>query len=252
MTPSLRSVLTVFTFACGLAACTPTPVKKDVNGEGFDSNQMIQSDANRIANLAMRDNLASLSTLLEKLYKRNPAQWKKTGLSPEAARFTVMEAIRTQQPLPGLDDKKSIDAMSLAFDPYFHGDRAGALVYGMGTMLMEVWGGRTEHYMIHGLDAQQLSNAAYNIEMASWMLGTRIDEKGQPYLLSNEISPTARNLSFEREFSKIIGRLELLAAATDEKYRRAGINYVQGLVGAPLLQFLPIGAVTSAATSAAH
>lgn len=229
-----------------LFACASTPVKKNVDGDGFEKAQMLQSDANRIANLAMRDNLAGLSVLLEKFYRRNPSQWKKTAASPEAARFAVMEALRTQQPLPGLDDKKSIEAMSLAFDPYFHGDRAAALVYGVGTMLLEVWGGRTEHYMLHGLDAQKLMNASYNIEMVAWMLATRVDEKGQPYLLSNELSSAGRNLSFEREFSKMMGRLELLAESTDEKYRRAGINYVQGLVGAPLLQFIPVGAVSSA------
>ena len=64
--------------------------------------------------------------------------------------------------------------------------------------------------------------------------------QGQPLLLANEIGPDTRNLSFEREFGKIIGRLDLLATYTTERYRRAVIGYVQGLVAAPLLAFLPV------------
>ena len=55
-----------------LAGCTSPPVKKDIDGESFKAGQMLQNDANRAANLAMGDNLESLSRLLDKLYKRNP------------------------------------------------------------------------------------------------------------------------------------------------------------------------------------
>mgnify|MGYP000405552350 CR=1 FL=1 len=55
-----------------------------------------------------------------------------------------------------------------------------------------------------------------------------------------EINASQRNLSFEREFGKIIARLDLLAAFTTEKYRRAAISYVQGIVGGTFLQFLPV------------
>ena len=59
-------------------------------------------------------------------------------------------------------------------------------------------------------------------------------------LLADEINAQERNLSYEREFGKIIARLDLLAAFTTEKYRRAAISYVQGIVGGTFLQFLPV------------
>ena len=40
-----------------------------------------------------------------------------------------------------------------------------------------------------------------------------------------------RNLSFECEFGKTIARRDLWASATTEKYRRAAISGVQGIVG---------------------
>ncbi len=248
-----RRLRTGFFCACiaCLAACTSEPVKKGIHGEGFSSGQILQSDANRAANLAMRDNLESLSLLLDKFYKRNPAQWKKTGAaSLEVARKRVMDAISDDQALPGAEDKKSVAALTLAFDQNFAGDRAGTLIYGIGSMLTEVYGGKTEQYLINGLDAQQLANAAWNIEVVMWMLASRMDSRGQPLLLSNEISAAGRNLSFEREFGRMVGRLELLAQMNDEKYRRTGINYVQGLLAAPLigplLQFIPIDAAAAA------
>jgi len=211
---------------------------------GFSSGQMLQNDANRAANLAMRDNLGSLSLLLDKLYKRNPREWKKTGAaSREAAQQQVMDAIRNQQPLPGLDGRKSVDALPLAFDADFQGDRAGTLIYGLGSMLFELYGGTDTQHLLSGLNSQMTANAAWNIEVAAWLLASRTDEQGQPLLLSNEISASGRNLSFEREFGRMIGRLELLAQMTHESLRRSGINYVQGILAAPILglvQFIPL------------
>ena len=54
------------------------------------------------------------------------------------------------------------------------------------------------------------------------------------------MSAAGRNLSFEREMGKVIGRLDLLASFTTEKYRRAVISYAQGVVAGPFLQFLPV------------
>lgn len=235
-----------------LAGCSSPPVKKDIDGEGFSAGQMLQNDANRAANLAMRGNLGSLSLLLDKLYKRNPREWKKTGAaSREAAHKAVMDAILEQKPLAGLDEKKSVAALPVAFEADYTGDRAGALIYGIGSMLMELYGGTTTLHLLSGLNSQKTANAAWNIEVAAWLLSSRTDADGEPLLLSNEISTAGRNLSFEREFGRMIGRLELLAQTSDESLRRSGINYVQGLLAAPiigLVQFLPLDAVSAAAT----
>jgi hypothetical protein len=133
-------------------------------------------------------------------------------------------AIRLNQPLPQLGKVRSTAALTTAFDPQFAGDRAGTLVFGLGSMLVDVYGGRTELYLVHGLNAQQLANAAYNVEVASWLLGRRQNADGSPMLLANEINPQQRNLSFEREMSKIMARLELLAEVSDEKIRRSAID----------------------------
>ncbi len=235
--------------ALTLSACSSAPAKKPVHGDDFDSSELGQSAANRAANLAMRDNLASLQLLLDKLYKRNPAEWRKSGAgNRDAAINLVMQAVRSNTPLPALGQVRGTAALTTAFDPQFTGDRAGALAYGLGSMLVDAYGGRTQLYLVHGLDAQQLANAAYNIEVAAWLLNNRTATDGKPLLLANEISDKGRNLTFEREMGRMMARLELLAEMNDEKVRRSAIDFGQSLVAGPFLQFLPV----SAAASAAH
>ncbi len=203
--------------------------------------ELAQSDANRMATLGMRDNLDSLFRLLDKLYRRNPAEWRKTGASSrDAAIAQVRSAIENRTPWPELQGKRDIAALSLALSPEFRGDRVAAFIYASADMLIVAHGGKTTFYLVDGVDAQYVYNAARNIESAVWLLATRRNANGQPLLLADEISERERNLSFEREFGKIIGRLDLLSEVLTEKYRRAVITYVQNLAGASFLQFLPV------------
>lgn len=204
------------------------------------SGELAQSDVNRLASLGMRDNLDSLYRLLDKLYRRNPAEWRKTGSSREAAVQRVRSAIDSRTPWPELQGKRDIAALSLALSPDFRGDRVAAFVYASADMLIVAHNGKTDFYLVDSLDAQYIYNAARNIESAVWLLASRRTPAGQPLLLADEISERERNLSFEREFGKVIGRLDLLSEVLTEKYRRAVISYVQSLAGASFLQFLPV------------
>jgi len=225
--------------ACGLLAPTPAP-HGEVQGASSSGAELAQSDVNRFATLGMRDNLDSLYRLLDKLYRRNPAEWKKTASSRELAIKRVRDAIEARQSWPELQGRHDIQALSLALTPDFSGDRAAAFIYAAADMIIVAHGGKTRFYLIDGFDAQYLYNAARNVEIAAWILNNRKNPAGQPLLLSNDISDNERNISFEREFGKIIGRIDLLAEMTTEKYKRAGISYLQNLVGGSFLQFLPV------------
>ena len=137
-------------------------------------------------------------------------------------------------------NEKLIAAMGLALAPEFAGDRVAAFIHATADMIITAHGGKTEFFLLDGFDAQHLYNAARNVEIAVWMLAQRRNAQGQPLLLADEIGAQGRNLSYEREFGKVIARIDLLAAVTTEKYRRAAISYVQGIVGGTFLQFLPV------------
>lgn len=236
---ALLPVLMVFGLT--LTACTSAPTDRgEVGGEKFQSRELVQSDSNRMATLAMKENLESLFVLMDKLYRRNPAQWRKTAESREAAMTYVRIAVLERQPWHELQDRRDVAALSLALQPEFAGDRVAAFIYAAADMLITAHGGRTSFTLIDGLDPQNVFNAARNLESANWILNTRKSADGKPLLLSNQIADEQRNLSFEREMGKIIGRLDLIANYTTERYRRAVIGYGQGLLAGPFLQFLPV------------
>jgi hypothetical protein len=225
----------------GCSSMNSAPAARgEVKGASASGREMGQSDTDRIATLAMRDNLNSLYLLMDKLYRRNPAEWKKTAASREESERRVREAIEQRQPWPALQGKRDIKALSLSLSPEFSGDRVAAFIYSSADMIIAAHGGKTEFFLVDSLDAQYIYNAARNIEIAVWLLGSRRNAAGAPLLLSDDIAENGRNLSFEREFGKIVGRLDLVAEFATEKYRRAGINYVQNILGASFLQFLPV------------
>jgi len=220
-------------------ASAPTP-HGAVDGDAFHAQELLQTDSNRMATLAMRDNLHSLWTLLDKLYQRNPGEWKKTAASRGAAVAQVRTAVLQRQPWVPLQGLRDVQGLSLALQGDFQGDRAAAFVYAAADMLVQAHGDKVSFTLVDGLDPQHLFNAARNMEIASWILNTRKNSVGQPLLLANHLSDQERNLSFEREMGKVIGRLDLLARYSTERYRRSVIGYGQGLVAGPFLQFLPV------------
>ena len=207
-----------------------------MRGQDFQPAELLQSEGNRIAQNAMLANHRSLMALADKLYRRNPAEWRKSAATRETALAQLELALLSAQPWAPLAGQRDVAALS----PDFAGDRVAAFIVACADTIVTAHGGKREFYYLDGIDPQHLYNAARNMEIALWILNTRRDAQGQPLLLANEIGPDSRNLSFEREFGKIIGRLDLLASYATERYRRAVIGYVQGVVAAPLLAFLPV------------
>ncbi len=224
---------------CASGPPAPTP-RGEAQGAPMASSELAQSDVNRMATLGMRDNIDSLLRLADKLYRRNPAEWRKASPTREAALEKLRAAVDGRSPWADLQGKRDIAALSLALGPDFRGDRVAAFIYASADMLVTAHGNKTVFYLTDALDAQYIYNAARNIEIAVWMLSTRRNAAGQPLLLADEITERERNLSFEREFGKVIGRLDLLSVVLTEKYRRAVITYVQNLLGGTFLQFLPV------------
>lgn len=206
--------------------------------EGMSADQLMQTDFNRTVTLAMRDNLSSLYTLLDKLYRRNPREWRKAGQPDQAAAVArVRGMIGQRRPPPGLAGLRDIQVLAVALDPAYQGDRVAAFVYGLADTVLAAHDGKTRFYATDALDGQRIYNAARNVEAAAWLLASRRNAQGEPLLLANEMSGEAINLSFEREFGALIGRLDLIANLLGENTRRIGINYAQGLL---FFNFLPV------------
>jgi hypothetical protein len=71
-----------------------------------------------------------------------------------------------------------------------------------------------------------------------WKLGSAKLPNGELMLLSNELDPANRNLSFEREFGRITGLLDFLAKVVADKHGRIISRVAQSMATAI---FLPVG-----------
>ena len=225
-----------------LAACAQNPAASGKNRmpQHEDNNSLKQfgkSDADRMADVEMRENNQSLRVLMTKLYKRNPRELKKStsGSAEDMVRW-VFEGGQDWR-FQAINNTDGTDAIQQAFKPEFQGDRVLSLIVGMQTMLIKAHGGKTEFFLTDSIDPQSVYNAARNIEIAVWKLSNARDEAGQLYLLTNEINDNERNLSFEREFGKIIGSLDLYALTLSEKLQRTLTRVAQAMATALFLPF---------------
>jgi len=208
----------------------------------FDPKQIGKSDVDRVADRHRREVFASVRLLAEKLYRRNPREWKKGGhASVERALDRLLDP-RTGWRLPEAAGRSGTDAILLALRSDFEGDRVAVYIAGMGGMLNAAFDEKTEFYMLDELDPQKLYNSARNLEIAAWKLANARDAGGALLLLSNEMAQAGQpaNLSFEREFGKMIGNLDLLAGLIADKGHRTIARVVQSIATAV---FLPVAAL---------
>ncbi|MFV1922735.1 MAG: hypothetical protein ACMZ63_09040 [Methylotenera sp.] len=238
MTKSIALITIVLLTAC---ANSPFNNKSKIpeRTDRSSINQLAKTDFDRMADMEYSNNVYSLRTLMVKLYKRNPRELaKSTTDSAEKMAEWVFEGDHQHHwQFDGIQRKQDTDAIFLAFDDAFHGDRVLAFIVGLQTMLAKAHDNKTEFYLTDNLDPQRIYNLARNFEIAAWKLANSVDEKGNLYLLSNEINDNERNLSFEREFGKIIGRTDFYATALAEKSQRFISRVAQSLATAVFLPF---------------
>lgn len=220
-----------------LAACAGGGTAPPKSGGGFHPAQLAKSDIDRVAEAHQREIFIDLRVLAEKLYRRNPRELKKSGMaSVEAGLVRIFEG-RHEWKFPELQGKRGTDAIHLAFRDDYAGDRVLAFIAGLGSMMQTAFNDKTEFFVLDDLDPQRLYNAARNVEIAVWKLSNARMAQGDYYLLSNEPVGPVRNLSFEREFGKIIGSLDILSKIIADKENRTIVKVIQTLASAV---FLPI------------
>lgn len=209
----------------------PTPINDN------KINQIAKGDIDRMADIEVRENTQSLRLLMLKLYKRNPHELKKsTSGSAEEMVDWVFEGGQNWR-YEGIENLQDIAAIQLAFKSDYEGDRVLPFIVGLQTMLLKAHENKSEFFITDRLDPQKIYNVSRNVEIAAWKLYNTRDDKGQLYLLSNQLSDSERNLSFEREFGKIIGRTDDYALLLAQKAQRSISRVTQSLATAVFLPF---------------
>ena len=210
----------------------PPPAERE-----FRASDLAKSDIDVAAEVHLRECLASARLLMEKLYRRNPREWRKGRYASMDAAIARAFDPQAQFRFVELGDVRGADAVLLALKPDYSGDRVFAFGVGLASMVFLSYNGKTELYLTDVLDAQKLYNAGRNIEIAAWKLGSARDAQGLPLLLSNETRGDVSNLSFEREFGKMIAYQDAMAQIAAQRTNRTIRKAVQTLATA---LFLPI------------
>ncbi|MES2012466.1 MAG: hypothetical protein V4445_01820 [Pseudomonadota bacterium] len=242
--PKLPHIAAIIILLSAMSACSSSstiPNKKPIPEQQDRStiNQLGKSDFDRITDVEIRENSESLRLLMLKLYKRNPHELQKsTSGSAEKMITWVFEGeAQHHYKFESINNLQDIDAIFLTFKADYTGDRVLPFIVGLQTMLLKAHGGKTDFYFTDSVDPQRIYNVARNIEIAAWKLSNSRDASGALYLLSNEMSDKDKNLSFEREFGKMIGRTDLYAIALAEKSQRLISRVMQNLATALFLPF---------------
>jgi hypothetical protein len=220
-----------------LAACANNGTVPGKLASGFSASQLAKTDIDRVAEAHQREIFSNLRLLAEKLYRRNPRELKKSGQTSIAAGMARIFEGRHAWNFPELQGKRGAQAIHLAFQEDYSGDRVLAFSAGLGGMIQTAFQNKTEFFVLDDLDPQSLYNAARNVEIAVWKLSNGRTSQRELFLLSNEGAGPIQNLSFEREFGKVIASLDVLSKIIADKTNRTVVKVIQSLATAV---FLPI------------
>ncbi len=198
-------------------------------------NSLAKSDVDMMADTSLQEMNRLLEALLVKLYERNPRELDKlSGMSVGQRQDQIFDS-QDRLVFNELNSKQGTDALNLAFNPDYRGDRVFALMAGLVGMVRSAYNWQTEQFMFDSLDEQKLFNCARNIEVLAWRLSNERNAEGKLLLLSNSLPGEAENLGFERLFGKMIAIQDMMAFMVVGKWDRGVHNVIMKAV------FLPMG-----------
>ncbi len=147
-----------------------------------------------ISSQAMAEHSKVLSQLMLKLYQTNPKELKKsTQVSAEEMVQWTFEGPFGWK-FDGVRHLQGLDALNLAVDASFPGDRVLALITGLHTSLTKAYGGKNEYDFSGETNPQYLYNAARNIEITSIKITelnqSQLDKSGKVLILLDGNDPT--------------------------------------------------------------
>lgn len=220
-----------------LAAACSTRLGKDGRTDTtVDVKYLAKTEVDRIADTNRAEVVDGLLLIADKLYKRNPKEWRKAGLPSREAALDRLRHRHTQR-WPEMNGLREGQAAALAFTEAYSGDRVAALLLGLLTMVDAAYEHKEEFYILDSLNEMKLYNSARNMDVAVWKLGHDRNAAGELFLLSNELDPVNRNLSFEREFGRVMGLLDFMAKIVADRNGRGFSRLTQTAVSTI---FLPV------------
>ena len=223
--------------AC-LAGCASHDIQRK-DGRRFEHTieieNLAKTDIDIVSEQTQREVLAGLKRLTVKLYLRNPREYRKGGYADvDSAVASIFGHVRPwhESSLANVDWAHSLRQ---AFNEHYGGDRVHAFMLALTVMVMASYDNRTHFYFTDELNAQSLYNSARNLETAAWKLSNARWPDGSLILISNSLDENQPNLSFEREFGKLIAEQDMMALIIEDKSNRIVNRVIQNVASFILL-----------------
>lgn len=187
---------------------------------GFRISNLAKGDIDFVADAHYHETQALLKALCIKLYRRNPVELAKGGGADVNHRLGQLFSSAGPVRLAELNFAQGTEALVLALDPEFEGDRVLALMAGLVGMYRHAYEYRTESFMFDQLNEQKLYQSARNVEIFLWRLKASGAANGRPLVLTNSLPGEPDNLSFERLFGKLIALQDMMAEIVSQQNDR--------------------------------
>ena len=233
-------LLILFIVLIALSGCATQTIQRKSGASSsrtFNAASLAKSEVDIISEMNQQEILKSLKLLTIKLYRRNPKELSKSGLdSAETASTKITEHIATWEASPPTQQHWQ-EYFKQAFIENQEGDRVHAFMTALTSMVMASYDYKTKLFLTDSLSAQKLYNSARNIEIAAWKLSNSKHPSGEKVLISNTMEGDLANLSFEREFGKLIAQQDFLALIIEDKTNRSISRAFQNVA---TFVFLPI------------
>lgn len=220
----MRNLLIILMLFC-LAGCS-----------GYELKNLAKSDVDLVTDEFIDESRRLVRELTVKLYKRNPAELRKTPGMTIERRLALLQNTAGELNFQELAGRQETDALELVFNPHFDGDRVFALVVGLGGMLRHAYGYNDESFLFDSLQPEPLRTSAHNVEVLAWRLRNSRTQSNEHWLITSEYQGVTDNLSFERLFGKLIVLQEMMAriAGDADDRRVTKVVHAAGSVFIPL------------------
>ena len=264
MPRSLRPAAVLFPAICALAlgGCAEGGF---LQGEDLpqEIKNLSKSDIDFVMDAHLRQTEQSLAELMKTLYVLNPRQLAKAvGATAEERVARILPAVPYQElRFVEIGSVQDVEAMLIALDRGFGGDRVFALMVGIVSQMRIAFNHQTEFFLTDTLDPENMMNFEANLSIIrdrllrnqSWLLDWDRDAAEPPLRALDERfeqtedqsirwAPALRvrdeNIDALRILDRMIGQLHLLNAILQSREQRNERSAVQA---AGTVTLLPIG-----------
>ena len=184
-----------------------------------------------------------LEALMRELYRLNPDELAKMPGATVDERVALVLPDRPYDELRfgELNSHRGTEAMQLAFEPRFIGDRVFALMVGVISQMRIAYNDKLEFFAMNRLDSENLENFADNLEIVRVSLKRRTGSDGMPLLRhegevmlqeSGLPEPTA-----EQILDQLVGHQRVLVAITGgwrDRAHQAAVKTMGAIIMLPI------------------